>query len=45
MNETHKYYGKYRGTVFNGVDPEQRGGFKGVIGGSGINSTAPVISL
>jgi uncharacterized protein involved in type VI secretion and phage assembly len=25
MNDTTKYYGKYRGTVFNNIDPEQRG--------------------
>jgi uncharacterized protein involved in type VI secretion and phage assembly len=25
MNEIEKYYGKYRATVFNNIDPEQRG--------------------
>jgi uncharacterized protein involved in type VI secretion and phage assembly len=25
MNESKKFYGKYRGTVVNNVDPEQRG--------------------
>lgn len=25
MNEITRYYGKYRGTVFNNIDPEQRG--------------------
>lgn len=25
MNEKNKYYGKYRATVFNNIDPEQRG--------------------
>ena len=25
MNESNRYYGKYRGTVVNNVDPEQRG--------------------
>jgi hypothetical protein len=25
MSEQKKYYGKYRGTVFNNVDPEERG--------------------
>jgi len=25
MNETQRYYGKYRGTVLNNIDPENRG--------------------
>ena len=25
MKEMNKYYGKYRGTVFNNIDPEQCG--------------------
>ena len=31
MNETHKYYGKYRGTVFNNIDPEQRGRIQAIV--------------
>ncbi len=41
MNETHKYYGKYRGTVFNGVDPEQRGRIQAIVPDvSGITPTS-----
>jgi len=31
MNETYKYYGKYRGTVFNNIDPEQRGRIQAIV--------------
>ena len=31
MNETHKYYGKYRGTVINNIDPEQRGRIQAIV--------------
>ena len=31
MNETHKYYGKYRATVFNNIDPEQRGRIQAIV--------------
>jgi len=34
MNEgktTHRYYGKYRGTVVNNVDPEQRGRIQAIV--------------
>lgn len=31
MNETYKYYGKYRGTVFNNVDPEQRARIQAIV--------------
>jgi hypothetical protein len=30
-NETYKYYGKYRGTVFNNIDPEQRGRIQAIV--------------
>ncbi|MCI5146222.1 MAG: baseplate assembly protein [Candidatus Electrothrix sp. AR3] len=29
--ETTKYYGKYRGTVFNNIDPEQRGRIMAIV--------------
>jgi uncharacterized protein involved in type VI secretion and phage assembly len=29
--ETHKYYGKYRGTVINNIDPEQRGRIQAIV--------------
>ena len=31
MKETHKYYGKYRGTVINNIDPEQRGRIQAIV--------------
>jgi hypothetical protein len=31
MTETNKYYGKYRGTVVNNIDPEQRGRIQAII--------------
>lgn len=31
MNESHKYYGKYRATVFNNIDPEQRGRIQAIV--------------
>jgi hypothetical protein len=31
MKETNKYYGKYRGTVVNNIDPEQRGRIQAII--------------
>jgi uncharacterized protein involved in type VI secretion and phage assembly len=31
MNETQKYYGKYRATVFNNIDPEQRGRIQAIV--------------
>ena len=31
MNEKHKYYGKYRGTVINNIDLEQRGRILAII--------------
>ena len=31
MTETNKYYGKYRGTVVNNLDPEQRGRIQAII--------------
>lgn len=31
MTETNKYYGKYRGTVVNNFDPEQRGRIQAII--------------
>ena len=31
MNETTRYYGKYRGTVINNVDPENRGRIQAVV--------------
>jgi hypothetical protein len=30
-NETYRYYGKYRGTVFNNIDPEQRGRIQAIV--------------
>jgi len=29
--QVHKYYGKYRGTVFNNIDPEQRGRIQALV--------------
>jgi uncharacterized protein involved in type VI secretion and phage assembly len=31
MSETHKFYGKYRATVFNNIDPEQRGRIQAMV--------------
>lgn len=31
MSETQKYYGKYRGTVIQNVDPEQRGRIQAMV--------------
>lgn len=31
MNESHRYYGKYRATVFNNIDPEQRGRIQAIV--------------
>ena len=31
MKEINKYYGKYRGTVVNNIDPEQRGRIQAII--------------
>jgi uncharacterized protein involved in type VI secretion and phage assembly len=31
MNESHKYYGKYRATVFNNIDPQQRGRIQAIV--------------
>lgn len=31
MNEKNKYYGKYRSTVFNNIDPEQRGRIQAIV--------------
>jgi hypothetical protein len=31
MNENHHYYGKYRATVFNNLDPENRGRIQAVV--------------
>jgi len=31
MNEDRKYYGKYRGTVINNIDPEQRGRIQAIV--------------
>ena len=31
MNESNRYYGKYRGTVFNNIDPEQRGRIQAIV--------------
>jgi hypothetical protein len=31
MTEINKYYGKYRGTVLNNIDPEQRGRIQAII--------------
>lgn len=31
MTETNKYYGKYRGTVVNNIDPEQRGRIQAIV--------------
>jgi hypothetical protein len=31
MSETQKYYGKYRGTVVNNIDPEQRGRIQAIV--------------
>lgn len=31
MTKTNKYYGKYRGTVFNNFDPEQRGRIQAIV--------------
>jgi uncharacterized protein involved in type VI secretion and phage assembly len=31
MTETRKYFGKHRGTVFNNVDPEQRGRIQAIV--------------
>jgi hypothetical protein len=30
-NDLYKYYGKYRGTVFNNIDPEQRGRIQAIV--------------
>jgi uncharacterized protein involved in type VI secretion and phage assembly len=30
-NETNKYYGKYRATVLNNIDPEQRGRIQAIV--------------
>jgi uncharacterized protein involved in type VI secretion and phage assembly len=30
-DETNKYYGKYRATVFNNIDPEQRGRIQAIV--------------
>jgi hypothetical protein len=31
MNESNRYYGKYRGTVLNNIDPEQRGRIMAIV--------------
>lgn len=31
MKESNRYYGKYRGTVFNNIDPEQRGRIQALV--------------
>lgn len=31
MNESDRYYGKYRGTVFNNLDPENRGRIQPIV--------------
>jgi len=31
MKESNRYYGKYRGTVFNNIDPEQRGRIMAIV--------------
>ena len=31
MNEAKRYYGKYRGTVFNNIDPENRGRIMAIV--------------
>ncbi len=31
MKESNRYYGKYRGTVFNNIDPEQRGRIQAIV--------------
>ncbi|MDO9164081.1 MAG: phage baseplate assembly protein V [Methylococcaceae bacterium] len=31
MSESNRYYGKYRGTVFNNLDPEQRGRIQAIV--------------
>lgn len=31
MNDKNKYYGKYRSTVFNNIDPEQRGRIQAIV--------------
>lgn len=31
MNDNHRYYGKYRGTVFNNLDPENRGRIQAIV--------------
>lgn len=31
MSEMQKYYGKYRGTVLNNIDPEQRGRIQAIV--------------
>jgi hypothetical protein len=39
-NDTYKYYGKYRGTVFNNIDPEQRARIQAIVPDvSGITPT------
>ena len=30
-DETNKFYGKFRGTVFNNIDPEQRGRIQAIV--------------
>ena len=39
MNETQKYYGKYRGTVINNIDPEQRGRIQAIV--PAVSNVAP----
>ena len=31
MKESNRYYGKYRGTVFNNIDPQQRGRIMAIV--------------
>lgn len=31
MNSEHRYYGKYRGTVVNNIDPENRGRIQAIV--------------
>ncbi|OHX36208.1 baseplate assembly protein [Methylomonas sp. LWB] len=40
MNEENKYWGKYRGTVVNNVDPEQRGRIQALV--PDVNSLIPI---